>query len=331
MPQDSRTKPGATASPPHCARRSSVLCTPPKLVAAAHSRLAPSSRRDGGLVGELAGQHAVGAQHLPRREVVRGVARPPGPAQPGDRGRGREQLHDRRGVGRLAGQPQVQGAHRPVPEPGLERPRGAAGAVAEALQPGVQAVVGHAHVPEEQVAVAGQRLGVAADRHVGAQRERPLAQRRRRRVVDGDQCAGRPGRGGHRGDVADVEQRVARGLQQHQPDAVEPAVGGEPPDLRRGHLGDLDAEPGQLLGTQQPGRVVAVGRQDHPVAAAGAGQHRRGQRGHPGGEGQAPAAVELADGGLEVAEAGLLGPRVGVGAPRPGRLVAEVERGGEHR
>ena len=75
MPQDSRTKPGATASPPHCARRSSVLCTPPKLVAAAHSRLAPSSRGHGGLVGELAGQHAVGAQHLPRRQVVRGVAR----------------------------------------------------------------------------------------------------------------------------------------------------------------------------------------------------------------------------------------------------------------
>ena len=42
MPQESRTKPGSTASPPHCARRSIVLCTPPKLVAAAHSRVRDS-------------------------------------------------------------------------------------------------------------------------------------------------------------------------------------------------------------------------------------------------------------------------------------------------
>ena len=39
MPQENRTNPGATASPPHWARRSTQLCTPPKLVAAVHSRL----------------------------------------------------------------------------------------------------------------------------------------------------------------------------------------------------------------------------------------------------------------------------------------------------
>ena len=47
MPQENRTKPGATASPPHCARRSTVLCTPPKLVAA--GRLWAAATSFGGL------------------------------------------------------------------------------------------------------------------------------------------------------------------------------------------------------------------------------------------------------------------------------------------
>ena len=41
---EKRTKPSGTASPPHCARRSTVVWMPPKLVAACTSRLARTSR-----------------------------------------------------------------------------------------------------------------------------------------------------------------------------------------------------------------------------------------------------------------------------------------------
>ena len=179
--------------------------------------------------------------------------------------------------------------------------------------------------------MAGERLRVAADRHVRAQGERPLSEGRRGRVVDGDQRAGRTGGPGHRRDVADVEQRVAGRLQQDQPRVVQPAARGVLLDLRRGHVADLDAEPLQLLGREQPGRVVAVRRQDDAVAGARAGEHRGGERRHPGREGQAAAPVELADGRLEVPESGLLGAGVAVGAPRAGRQIPQVERGGEHR
>jgi len=45
MPQENRTNPGDTASPPHWARRSTVECTPPKLVAAAHRLVAARNVR----------------------------------------------------------------------------------------------------------------------------------------------------------------------------------------------------------------------------------------------------------------------------------------------
>ena len=138
-------------------------------------------------------------------------------------------------------------------------------------------------------------------------------------------------RAGDGGDVADVEQRVAGRLQEHQPDAVQAAAGGHRLDLRRRHVVDPDAEPLQLVAGQQPGRVVAVRRQDDAVAGADAGEHGGADRGHPGGEGQAAAAVERADRGLEVAQRRVLGARVGVGAAGARRQVAEVERRREHR
>ena len=63
-------------------------------------------------------------------------------------------------------------------------------------------------------------------------------ERRRGRVVDGDERAGRVRRPGDGGDVADVEQRVAGRLQEHQPDAVQAAAGGDRLDLRRRHVVD---------------------------------------------------------------------------------------------
>ena len=80
---------------------------------------------------------------------------------------------------------------------------------ASALRPVRVARADHA---EQQVGVAGQRLGRAVYRDVGAQVERLLAERRGERVVD-RQAGARGVRGlGHGGDVADVEARVGRRL-----------------------------------------------------------------------------------------------------------------------
>jgi hypothetical protein len=218
-----------------------------------------------------------------------------------------------------------------VAEPRLERPRRAAGPVAEALDPREEVVVGDADVAQQEVAVPGQRLRVAAHGHVRAQLQRPLAERRGGGVVDRDQGARRPRGAGDGGDVADVELRVAGRLQDDEPDVVQSAPRGELADLRRGQVLHRDAEPLELLGGEQTGRVVAVRGQDDAVAGARAREHRGGDRGHPGREGQAATAVQLADGGLEVPQRGLLGAGVGVDAPGARWEVAQVERRREHR
>ena len=68
----------------------------------------------------------------------------------------------------------------------------------------------------EQVGMAVQRLGRRMQDEVAAERERPLAARRRQRVVGDDQRAGRLGRRGARGDVDDPQQRIARRLDPDQ-------------------------------------------------------------------------------------------------------------------
>ena len=114
MPQDSRTKPGgdgvaAPLRPPvdravHPAEAGRRGPQPGRARAACHGRL----------VGQFGRDDPVGPQHLPGRERERRVARPPRPPHAGDGRRAGQHLGHRRRVRRLPGQPQVQGAHRPV-------------------------------------------------------------------------------------------------------------------------------------------------------------------------------------------------------------------------
>ena len=129
-----------------------------------------------------------------------------------------------------------------------------------------------------------------------------------------------------RGDVADVQQRVARRLQEHQPDAVagrrrpRPPRSPASPRSRRARR-TAPARRGPAAGScssRPTGRTTLS-------PGADAGEHGGADRRHPGGEGQAAAAVELADGRLELAQRRVLGARVGVGAA--GRAAAG-RRGG---
>ena len=88
-----------------------------------HSRAAATSGAPGGLVGQVAGDHPVHPEHLPRGHRVRGVLRPPRPPQAGHGRLVGEQVDDRGGVRGLPGQPQVEGGNRPVGQPGVERAR----------------------------------------------------------------------------------------------------------------------------------------------------------------------------------------------------------------
>ena len=85
----------------------------------------------------------------------------------------REQVgHGARRSGRLPGQPQVQRAHRPVRQPRLERAGSAPVESPPGREPRAQpASSARAHVPEQQVAVPGQRLGVAGT----TERRRPAS------------------------------------------------------------------------------------------------------------------------------------------------------------
>ena len=232
MPQDSRTNPGATASPPHWARRSigAVHAAEARRrrpqPRAREQRRAPRPRRPG-------------RRRPPRsgRSICRAASANDGsPARHGQRtpvtGRGAgQQLGDRGRVRRLPGQPQVQRAHRAVPEPRLERARGVAGVVAPALGAGRRASssVG-AHVAQEQVAVPGERLGVAADREIRAERPAgagraawPSCCPRRRRAPAA--CAARA--------TAAMSHTSSRGLlgvsRKHQPGARQAARRPRPP------------------------------------------------------------------------------------------------------
>ena len=131
---------------------------------------------------------------------------------------------------------------------------------------------------EEQVGVAADELRGAVEDDVGAELERPLAQRRRERVVDDDERAARVGDLGGGADVGDTEQGVRRRLQPQQRRPVAPG-------RDRVEVGDVDE-----LGAQPAGDDPGIRRQRL--------QERRGGR-HARGEREARAALERPEGLLE--------------------------------
>ena len=149
-----------------------------------------------------------------------------------------------------------------------------------------------ATVPRIEVAVAGEVLGRARHRVVGAELQRALAQRARQRVVDGDDRALGVGLGGERarsstsspgfeGDSSPHERRT----RQRRPHRV--VGGGHEP-----HLHPVGRE--HVAGDRADARIGV--RRSHEHVAGMQRRDDHGARGrHPRGEDDALGALELAE------------------------------------
>ncbi len=159
-------------------------------------------------------------------------------------------------------------------EPGLHGPGNRTDDLAPAPYGGHRPGIAAGHVAQQDVAVAGELLGAAGHREVGAERQRALTQRRGERVVHGDQGATRVGRLGESPDVAHVEPRVGRRLDPQQLRPVQDVELGVPAGRRGAHL---DAVRLQLIADQRQ-RLIAVVGQDGYVTGAQLGEEHRGDR-----------------------------------------------------
>ena len=137
--------------------------------------------------------HARDPAHLPRRHRVRRVVGPPRPAHPvappGGRRAARRPPRRSRSAGPAAGRawPASGAPARRRTRPGIAAGRVPPGRARVASSSGVPG----GHVAEQQVGVAGQRLGAGGHHEVGAEVQRALAERGGGGVVDRDQRAGR--------------------------------------------------------------------------------------------------------------------------------------------
>ena len=105
-------------------------------------------------------------------------------------------------------------------EPRVERAgHGAERLLQEVEALGERVVVGGDEAADH-VAVAAEVLGRRVDDEVGAEVERLLQVRRRERVVDDEQRADGVRRVGGLANVDDVQERVRRRLDPHEPDVV---------------------------------------------------------------------------------------------------------------
>ena len=272
QPTDSRTKPGATASPQR-ARRSADVWTPPKEVAGWISAQ-PSMKRfrrrprmpASGRSGSRSAPSARAARLCDGSSSQAGKAHAPRPpdAPVSRRAIVSADVHMRSKRTSSVSSPRCtsQASNGPGMAPDSLR---------QSLTAAMIVRVAAGDMAEQHVGMAVRRLGVGGDDDVGAEVERALAVGRHRRVVGDDDRAGRVGGGRDRGDVADVEAGIGRASRRRP--------GGSRRSRRRersrsGAVSNGDAERLQEALRKHPRRVVAVGRQQDAVAGSSAGRRR---------------------------------------------------------
>ena len=211
-------------------------------------------------------------------------------------------------------------------QPRLHRAGHGTGERPPAQDPGREVRVGGGDVAHDEVAVAGHRLGVAADDEVRTQLQGAQRERRRERRVDRQQRARPAGRPRERLDVEDVEGRVARRL---GPDDARPLRRLLHDDLVGRDEPDLDAARGEVLVAERPHGAVAVGGTTTTSPGRVSGDEHRRRRRHARREERRRAPLQLAERGLVVREG-----RVAVAAVAVRGAVdvaGQVERRREHR
>ena len=127
--------------------------------------------------------------------------------------------------------------------------------------------------PADHVGVTAEVLRRRVHDDVGAERERPLQERRRERVVDDDACAARVRERGDRGDVDDGERRIGGRLDPHQRGAVGP-VATERVDVGEVGHAPLDAGRREHLRHQPERAAVRVVGDHHTLTGREQAQHR---------------------------------------------------------
>ena len=109
----------------------------------------------------------------------------------------------------------MQGAQAAVDEEAVERAGHRADGVLDEAHALVEGLVGHDHRTTDDVRMTSQVLGCRVDHGIGSEFERPLNDRGREGVVDGDD--GRPFEGDHAGEVHHIQEWVRGSLDPDQP------------------------------------------------------------------------------------------------------------------
>ena len=171
-------------------------------------------------------------------------------------------------------------------------------------------VVAHHQHAADHVGMAVEVLGRRMHDDVGAVFERALQDRRGEGVVDRDQQAVLLRDGGDGGDVDDLQQRVGRGLDPHQP-GLRRDRGFERRRIREVDEAEVQRRAALADALEQPvAAAVQVVHRDDVVAAVQQFQQGRGRR-QPGREREAAAAALQRRHAALVGEAGrVVGARI---------------------
>src|SRR5919106_97498 len=280
--------------------------------------------------GKLERDHAAAGPKGPRRDLVVGVGGQTRVPHPRDLRMLLEHPGQGRGVVAVALHAKGQGLRATDRQPGIERARYPA-QIDRPVPDLADEVAGSHRHPAGEVGVAAYELRGGMHHQVRTERERVAQVRAGERVVDDQTGAVGAARPGQDLQVGNGQRGVAYGLRVARHGARTECGGQLLRSVRVGHR-DVDAPPREDL--RHHGVAPSVqGRTRHDVIAAAGqrGQHR-GDRGHPGGEGDRPlASLQVGQDLLEGRPGRVVPPRVNepgglAPADRLGQDLGVVER-----
>ena len=195
--------------------------TPPRLSPSVKNRLFETNLVTSSIDAiELERHHAAEAGHLFPGDIVTGMLRQSRVIHAPDAGSRRQRRGDPSGILGVPLHAQLQRLQAAQRQPAIERRRHRANRVLKKLDRLEDRGIARQRGALDQIRMPGEVLGHAVDDDVGAERERLLAHRRRKGVVDDDERALLVGDGGNRLDVRHDQARIGRRLEPDQPRSI---------------------------------------------------------------------------------------------------------------
>ncbi|MCW0450367.1 hypothetical protein NB706_003201 [Xanthomonas sacchari] len=241
---------------------------------------------EGAHLGLTAGQfetdHRAEAALLPCRHRVARMRGQAGVVHLAHRGVRGQQFHHRLCVFLVRAQARIQRAQAAQGQERVERRAGEAQRIGPPHQLLVQLGIGGDHRAADHVAVAVDVLGGGVDHQVGAEGDRGLQRRRQEGVVDHRQRAGLVRGVDDEAQVGDAQQRVGRGLDQHQLRRLRQRIG------QRARIGQVGGDQFEVALLRQrveqaPATAVRVVRHHQLVAWLQQRIEHQVDRAHAGG------------------------------------------------